>query len=276
MISAASIRSRLFNIAQKEKIAFQVVVTRYLHERFLYRLSVSKYAPYFYLKGGNFIYALQGLLTRPTIDIDLSGQNIANDTIELQKVFKDILSVACDDAVKFNTATIEAQSITENSEYGGIRLFFPASFDTVRQRIQIDIGFGDKVTPRPMKLTFPVLLEDVPPPQLFAYTVETVIAEKFQTMVFLGAINSRMKDFYDVYHLLTTVTINSESLAIAVKTTFRNRETELSSAHSIFTEAFKNDPGRIKMWNAFLKKIKREREVSFQEVMEVIREKILP
>lgn len=275
MISVTSIRARLFNIAQKEKIAFQVVVTRYLHERFLYRLSVSRYAPYFYLKGGNFIYALQGLLTRPTIDIDFSGQHITNDIIELQEIFKEILAITCEDAVKFNTGAIKAQAITENSAYGGIRLFFPASFDTIKQKIQIDIGFGDKVTPKPMKIIFPVLLEDVPAPELLTYTIETVIAEKFQTMIFLGTINSRMKDFYDVYQLLTTESINEKDLATAIQTTFRNRATELSKDNSIFSEAFRNDSNRIKMWNAFLKKIKREEDVAFGEVMKIISEKLL-
>ncbi|MGJ7030875.1 nucleotidyl transferase AbiEii/AbiGii toxin family protein [Niabella hirudinis] len=275
MISATSIRSRLFNIAQKEEIAFQVVVTRYLHERFLYRLSVSKYAGHFYLKGGNFIYALQGLLTRPTVDIDLSGQNTSNDPKELQQVFQEILSVSCDDAVKFDEEKITTEQITENSEYGGIRLFFPAAFDTVKQRIQIDIGFGDKITPKPVKIKFPVLIQGVPAPELLAYTIETVIAEKFQTMVFLGTINSRMKDFYDVYQLLINENVNEQTLKDAIKVTFQARGTELSREHSIFSETFQDDPTRITMWNAFLKKIKREREVTFQEVMQVINKKLL-
>lgn len=151
MISATSIRSKLYNIAQKENIAFQIIVVRYLHERLLYRLSVSKYAGYFYLKGGNFIYAMQGLLTRPTVDIDFLARNIPNDLNEIAGIFKEIISIKFDDAVVFDRENINAQTITENSEYSGIRLSFPASFDTIRQNIQIDIGFGDEIVPKSQK-----------------------------------------------------------------------------------------------------------------------------
>ncbi|MGC4234692.1 MAG: nucleotidyl transferase AbiEii/AbiGii toxin family protein [Niabella sp.] len=276
MISASSIRSKLYNIAQKENIAFQVIATRYFHERLLYRLSISSYAKYFYLKGGNFLYATQGFLTRPTIDIDLLGNQISNDVEQVKETFAAIAAIPCEDAVKFHTDTIKAQSITENSEYNGIRITFIAALDTIRQSIQIDVGFGDIVTPRPIKVKFPVLLPDIPAPHLLAYTVETVIAEKFQTMIFLGVINSRMKDFYDVYHLLTTQDINMKTLEQSVKVTFKNRDTQLSAEHSIFSEAFRNDPARIKMWAAFLKKIKSDSNISFPEVMKVITEKLLP
>ncbi|ANH81691.1 hypothetical protein A8C56_12480 [Niabella ginsenosidivorans] len=274
MISASSIRSKLYNIAIKKNIAFQVIAVRFFHERLLYRLSISEYAKHFYLKGGNFIYAIQGLLTRPTVDIDLSGNKIPNEIKDLEKIFKEIAGIACDDAVTFYSETIKGQIITEHSDYSGIRLTFIAALDTIRQNIQIDIGFGDKVTPRPTDMLFPALLEGIPAPHLLAYTVETVIAEKFQTMIFLGEINSRMKDFYDVYHLLTTKSIDAEMLRQAITTTFKNRGTDLSPEHSLFSAAFRNDPARVKMWETFLKKIKSTDPVSFQQVVETIIQKL--
>ncbi len=197
MRSSASIRARLKNIADKNKIDFQSCITRYLHERLLYRISVSEYRNQLLLKGGNLIYAMYFLQARPTIDIDLLGKELENSNIV--SVFKNIMSIDSDDAVWFNTESIIEEVISERNRYHGIRLTIGSGFDTIKQNIQVDIGFGDKVTPKPVAICYPNLLEDLPAPQLLAYTPETVIAEKFQTMIELSDYNSRMKELYPAW-----------------------------------------------------------------------------
>ena len=277
MSNATSIRAKLLNIARKEKIAFQVILLRYIHERFLYRLSISKYKNNFFLKGGNFIYAIEGLLARPTKDIDLLGQDIFNDMDNLKNAIVEIANTKCkEDFVIFNTKTISIEPITEKNLYNGVRLKLNASFDTTKQNIQIDIGFGDTIIPKPTTLDYPTLLPDVPAPKLTVYTLETVIAEKFHAMVVLSSLNSRMKDFYDVYNLLTKHTINYKTLEKAITNTFLMRETTLTNEHALFTDDFKNDPKRLQMWNVFLKKINVKEALSFQTVMQTITEQLKP
>ena len=140
---AASIRARLLNLAKKEGIDFQLIIIRFLHERLLYRLSVSDYSQQLILKGGAFIYAMQGLKSRPTIDVDLLGTQISNDIEVLCEVFRQICAVESEDEVVFNPESVVGELITQQDKYNGIRLYIDATFHTVRQRIQIDIGFGD-------------------------------------------------------------------------------------------------------------------------------------
>lgn len=277
MSNATSIRAKLLNIAKKEKIAFQVILLRYIHERFLYRLSISKYKNNFFLKGGNFMYAIEGLLARPTKDIDLLGQDISNDIDNLKNTIVAITNTKCkEDFVIFNTKTISIEPITEKNLYNGVRLQLNARFDTTKQNIQIDIGFGDTIIPKPITLDYPTLLPDVPAPKLTAYTLETVIAEKFHAMIALSTLNSRMKDFYDVYNLLTKHKIDNKNLEKAITNTFAIRETTISKQHALFTDDFKNDPKRIQMWNVFLKKINHKGDLPFQTIMQTITKQLKP
>ncbi len=269
MISPASIRAKLLNISRNENIAFQVIIFRYLHERFLYRLSISEYANSFMLKGGNLLYAIDGLKVRPTIDVDFLGINIENDIEEIKNIFSKICTVNSDDAVWFD-ASIKAEQITEQDKYSGVRLLIDSGFDTVRQRIQIDIGFGDVIVPEAQKINYPVLLSEMQIPVLSVYSTETVIAEKFHAMIELSTLNSRMKDFYDIYNLLKSETINPQLLQEAVKATFKNRQTEYTENHALFNHDFAIDENRKKMWNAFLNKINVEIKPEFNEIMQKI------
>jgi len=277
MSNATSIRARLLNVSKKESVSFQLILMRYLHERFLYRLSISKYVNNFFLKGGNFIYAIQGLSARPTKDIDLLGKDVENDIEGLKKIIIEILSVDYSgDYVWFNHEDIKIEPIAEKNLYNGVRLKIEAHFDSIRQQLQIDIGFGDIVIPKPINLEYPTLLPEIPIPTIFAYTPETVIAEKFQAMIELSTLNSRMKDFYDVYILLTKQSIDKNILQKAIANTFENRKTTLTEEHSIFTDDFKNDPQRLIMWKAFLNKINVQEKLTFQFVLEVIIKKLKP
>lgn len=264
---AASIRARLNNISRKEQIAFQVIIVRYLHKRFLYRLSISKYAERFFLKGGNFIYALQGIATRPTMDIDLLGKSVKNEAANLELIFSEISEIEVDDGAWFDSNSLQVQTISQQQIYTGVRLLLGGGFHTVKQRLQIDIGFGDKITPRAMRLEYPVLLDDLPVPVLCAYTPETVIAEKFHAMILMAAANSRMKDFYDVYHLLLSEDYNPATLEEAIKATFRQRKTGFTENHELFTNEFAGDTTRARQWQAFLKKINQPDITAFADVI---------
>lgn len=276
MISSKSIRAKIKNIADANNIDFQSCVTRFLHERLLYRVSVSEYKESLILKGGNLIYSIFNLKARPTIDVDLLGIALKNDADECLGAFRSILSIECDDTVWFDTDNMNAEIISEQNQYHGIRLHIQTGFDTIKQQVQIDIGFGDTITPEPIDLNYPNLLSELPESKLLAYTNETVIAEKFQAMIFLADFNSRMKDFYDVYTILKSGKYNLEILKKAVKVTFANRKTELSPKHTLFTYDFVQDPQRNKMWKAFLRKINIHEDIEFSEIMKTISDNLLP
>ncbi|MEI7502532.1 MAG: nucleotidyl transferase AbiEii/AbiGii toxin family protein [Paludibacter sp.] len=273
---AVSIRARLLNLAKKEGIDFQHIIIRFLHERLLYRLSISDYSQQLILKGGAFIYAIQGLKSRPTIDVDLLGTQISNDIEVLCDVFRQICAIESEDEVTFNPESVVGELITQQDKYNGIRLYIDATFHTVRQRIQIDVGFGDIVIPVVQELDYPILLEEMQVPVIQAYSKETVIAEKFQAMIELSVANSRMKDFYDVYNLLTDNEFDKSTLEEAIKATFTNRETYFTENHALFSVDFALNMLRKRSWTAFLNKIKRDKELEFEEVMRLISEKLLP
>ena len=273
---ADSIRARLLNLAKKERIDFQLIIIRFLHERLLYRISVSDYSQQLILKGGAFIYAVQGIKSRPTIDVDLLGTQISNDIETLCGVFRQICTIESEDEVAFNPKSVVGELITQQDKYNGVRLYIDATFHTVKQRIQIDVGFGDIVIPVAQELEYPILLDEMQIPVIQAYSTETVIAEKFQAMIELSVANSRMKDFYDVYNLLTDNKFDNETLEEAIKITFVNRGTSYTENHALFTAEYGTNPQRKKSWTVFLNKINRDKELEFEDVMRLISEKLMP
>lgn len=171
------------------------------------------------------------------------------------RIFTEILQVNTDDAVVFYTHLIKAKIINERNTYNGIRINVTANLDTIRQSLQVDIGFGDTIIPNPVQIEFPILLQETTSPIYWAYTPETVIAEKLQAIIVLAQLNSRMKDFYDIYTLITTQSINVGILNEAITQTFTQRNTTINFNSIVFTEEFYKDAKRIKMWNTFLNKI---------------------
>lgn len=269
MKNPKSIRAKLLNVSKQSGIDFQSVITRYFHERLLYRISISEYNDHFVLKGGNLMYAIYGLDSRPTTDIDLEGLKVNNLSGELDSIFKSIVDVVVDDGVIFDLESIEAAAIQENNNYQGVRIICQVQLDTIKQNIQIDIGFGDVITPNPIQMGFPKLLEETEEAKVWTYTIETVIAEKLQAMLVLAQLNSRMKDYFDVYTLIQSGKIDYVILKEAVKRTFSQRETPLNFDSVIFQEEFITDKNRLKMWNTFLRKIKVE-QLDFSIVMKEI------
>jgi predicted nucleotidyltransferase component of viral defense system len=274
---AKSVKARLLNLARRERLDCQLLIIRYLYERLLYRLSISKYREKFYLKGGALLYAFEKEFPRPTLDIDFLGVGIENDCVHIKSVFMEICALSCEeDGIKFDTGAITTEEITENRIYMGIRVSFAAHLDTVRQVMKMDIGFGDVVMPEPLLITYPALMEESPAVTVWAYSLESVVAEKFQAMIELSEVNSRYKDFYDVYKILRNQELTHDALSAAVYAMFRNRGTVYFESHPLFTKAFATDEERGKHWARFLKRIKQDNDLSFETVMSLIVSKLKP
>lgn len=261
-----SVRTRLLTVSKENGIPYMTVLVRYFQERLLYRVSQSEFKENFYLKGGALLYAFNQEKARPTKDIDFLGTHISNDRDYIKAVFTKIAEVPCDvDGVSYDVDTIEVIDITQEKKYHGARLTMLAHLDTVLQQISMDIGFGDIVTPGPQDLSYPLLLENLPGVNLLAYSLETVVAEKFEAMISLSVNNSRMKDFYDLYKILNDGNWDSEVLGEAVRNTFANRKTLYIENHPLFDDEFYSDTSRIARWNGFLKSIKSKEQIPFAE-----------
>ena len=272
-----SVKTRLLNLMNETGYKYMYLLARYFNERLLYRVSVSQYKDNFLLKGGSLLYAMDGLNARPTIDVDFMAERISRDREFLTKVFQEILGIVCDeDGVTFDTENITMEPITVEKKYPGTRFFFTAHMDSIIHKMSVDIGFGDVVTPYPASIDFPLLLPNIPSVNLQAYSLETVIAEKFHTMLDRDEYNSRMKDFFDCYQLLTKRELDDETLYDAIKATFDNRELEYNPKLQLFTAEFVNDANRQMQWKLFLRKIQWKEELSFNVVMQVITDRLKP
>ena len=263
------------NLKKEGAHEYMYILQRYFNERLLYRVSVSKYCEHFLLKGGSLLYAHNGLDCRPTVDVDFMANRISRDQDELVRVFKDILSIPCpEDGVEFDTTNMVPAPIAVDKKYPGVRLPFKAKMDTIVHEMSIDIGFGDIVTPAPVELEYPVLLERIPEVKLMAYSLETVVAEKFHAMIDRDETNSRMKDYFDVYQIFKAEQVDETVLADAIHNTFRNRETGYHVGVHVFMPEFATDEMRVKRWKKFLKDIKFTDDLPFDEVMAYLKEKL--
>ena len=275
MISAISVKDRLKKQAIEEKKTMQDKIVMYGLERTIYRLSISEYAERFTLKGGIFLYALfNGDYTRATTDIDLLAQCISNDIEEMKKVFKEIFSIKCDDALRFDLNTLDVIYITEFKEYHGVKVSILGHLDKTKVPISIDIGFGDIVYPERMKMDFLVLL-DMDIPKVYAYSINSVVAEKFEAFVSLGLANSRYKDFYDIYVLSDRYNFDGKELTNAIKETFNHRGTSFDDIVA-FEDGFADDETRLMRWNSFVKKKKALIKLDFEEIVQLLKILLFP
>ena len=271
-----SVKDRLLTVSKESGIPYMTILVRYIQERLLYRVAQSEYRSNFYLKGGALLYAINQEKARPTKDIDFLGTHINNDGEYIRLIFAQIVAVSCEeDGILFDSDSIGVEDITQDKEYHGLRLTILASLDTVRQSISMDIGFGDIVTPGPQDLQYPLLLEDVPSMSVLAYSLETVVAEKFEAMISLSVNNSRMKDFFDVYGILKVGKLDKEVLTDAIKNTFRHRGTSYVENHPLFTDDFYKDTNRIARWKGFLKGIKWKENIEFEAIGQTIKSELL-
>ena len=272
---AASVRERLLKISKQLGMEYQAILIRFFHERFLFRLATSPYKDNFCLKGGTLLFAYEKFFARPTLDMDFSADKISNSQQSIHDAVAEICIINCaEDGVIFDANSITTETITEFKEYHGIRVHLMAHLDSIRQRIAIDFGFGDTIFPVPQALPFPNILEDVPMMPLSTYPLETVIAEKFQCIVDLADNNTRMKDFFDIYKILTNHTINEKNLAEAIQRTFRNRNTIVRSDGMLFDDNFGTSETMNQMWKNFLKKIKCADDLEFKDIWDFIKGKL--
>lgn len=275
MTNATSVKDRLKKQAIEDGKTVQDKLVTFGLERTIYRLSISEYAERFTLKGGIFLYALfEGEYARATMDIDLLAQRIQNDADEMKKIFHDIFSIECDDALRFDLNTLKVINITEFKEYHGVNVSIMGYLDRTRIPVSIDIGFGDVVYPERMKMEFPVLL-DMEVPEIYVYSIYSVIAEKFEAFVSLGFANGRYKDFYDIYVLADRYDLNGMELKKAIIETFTHRGTEFDDIVA-FEDGFTDDGIRQGRWRAFIKKKKAMLNVEFEETMQLLKDLLLP
>ncbi|WP_133140698.1 nucleotidyl transferase AbiEii/AbiGii toxin family protein [Legionella genomosp. 1] len=265
-----SVRSRLKNIAVKEGTDFNAVLTRYGLERLLYRIGESEYSKQFLLKGALLFNLWYDMPHRPTKDIDLLGFG-DNDLAYIKQTFSTICRISADDGISFLSELVTVDTIKKDGGYTGARVELFGELAKAKIKIQIDIGYGDAVTPEPVDAHYPVLLSDLPAPKIRTYPIYTVIAEKLHAIALLGMANSRLKDYLDLYVLLNNEQLDNQVLAKAIHVTFTRRGMTLPEALPIgLTDEFANDPTRESMWRAFLRKNELEQK-SLTEVIAVIR-----
>ncbi len=275
MTNAASVKDRLKKQALEDGIPMGNKLVTFGLERTVYRISISQYAERFTLKGGIFLYALfDGDYARSTTDIDLLAQQIPNDIEEMKKVFGEIFAIECDDALRFDLDTLEVIPITEFKEYHGVNVSVMGYLDRTKVAVSIDIGFGDVIYPERIKMQFPVLL-DMEIPEVYAYSLYSVIAEKFEAFVSLGLTNSRYKDFYDIYILASQYDLDGGELKNAVIETFRHRGTGFNDIVA-FESGFVEDITRQNRWKAFIKKKKALVQVSFKDAITLVKTLLQP
>ena len=260
----ASVRQRLLNRARSDRRPFNELLQYFAMERFLYRLSQSAHADRFVLKGALMLQVWRSPDIRPTMDIDLLGRT-SNAEDDLMAQLRDILAVDVEpDGLAFDADSIRTERITEGANYEGIRIRFPGTLATARIHMQIDVGFGDVVYPAPEAADLPTML-DFPAPRLLCYSRESVIAEKLEATVKLGMLNSRMKDFYDIWLLSRQFDFNGSDLAQAIRLTFERRGTVLASELAAFTKPFVDD--KQTQWAAFRNRLQQEHvPASFAEI----------
>lgn len=274
----ASIRQKLLNLARERNEDFGLILTKYGLERTLFRLTKSKYREVFILKGALLFELWTEQRYRPTRDADFLATG-DNSPERFLHIFREISKIEVeDDGLRFDPKTVRAERIKEDADYEGVRVTFTAFLEKAQIPIQVDIGFGDAITPGPVETRYPTLL-DLPSPQLLAYPRETVISEKLEAMVKLGIANSRMKDFHDLLSLSITFEFNGETLTEAVRATFKQRGTDLPAAGVplAFTPEFFEDENKIKQWNAFCNKNKPYvQPIEFRDAVARIKSFLLP
>ena len=275
-MNADSVKTRLKNFAVSSGCTFQEALVYYGLERTIYRISVSPYAGHFVLKGGIFLYAIfDRKYERVTTDIDLLAKRISNSAEEMKVIFHDIFAQNTDDALVFDLDSITAKDITEFKKYHGLHISAAAYLDRTRIPIGIDIGFGDVIYPDAVEMEFPVIL-DMEAPRVNAYSLESSISEKLEAITKNGFLNSRYKDFYDIYVLSEKYPFDYEELRCAVTETFKNRNTPMTMNTAAFSDEFLGDSMHQTRWNSFLKKKKALIPVSMSDAMTRIKTFVAP
>lgn len=271
---AASVRQRLLNRSRNEGRPFNEILQYYAMERFLYRLSQSNFVNSFILKGALMLSVWRAPEFRPTMDIDLLGRT-SNDEAQVVAQIQEILSEKVEaDGLVFDLDSIVPERITEDADYHGIRICFQGTLGVARVNMRIDIGFGDVVYPEPEIQDLPTVLGHAAP-RLYCYSRESAVAEKLQAMIKLGDLNSRMKDFYDIWMLSRQFDFTGAQLAESTRLTFERRETPVPAELKLFENSIMET--KQIQWTAFRKRLNQESvPVSFREVVDSVEEFLRP
>lgn len=271
---AASVRTRLLNISRNQGKSFDEVIILYMLERLLFRLSRSAYRDNFVLKGGLLLCVLFADPHRTTKDADFLAKQIAGQADNIARIFREICGIEDDDGLVFDADNIETRRIKEDADYEGVRVLINCRLGQARKVLQVDIGFGDIVMPKPQVMKYPVLL-DMDNPEILVYSLESVVAEKFDAMIALAQMNSRMKDFYDIYILSGKFNFDGRALYEAIFETFQSRGTPYERKATVFSADFSMLENKQKQWTAFIKRAVKT-QLEFEQVMERIRDFLLP
>ena len=270
MSKVDSIKAKIRNLAIKEGRPFDYLLIYYFIERLLYRLSVSRYADNFILKGGLLLYTVLDNDARFTKDIDFLARRINNSPDEIVAIFSEIAAIPLDDAVRYDAQSITVERIKEDADYQGVRVKLAGYLDKSRHVLQFDIGFGDVIVPQPSEMEYPSLL-NMDRAKLKAYSLESVIAEKFEAMIYLAEANSRMKDFYDIYTICRKFEFEGRVLFEAVSQTLEHRATPLNRVPTVFSSEFPEIKDKQTQWKAFRRRIKVATGLEFPEVVNLIK-----
>jgi predicted nucleotidyltransferase component of viral defense system len=272
----ASVRQRLLNLSRERGEDFNYLLTRYGNERLLYRLARSQHRDQFVLKGAALFETWSESPHRATRDIDFLGFGDAA-TERFEGVFRELCAIEVEpDGLRMLEETVRAEEIRDQQEYGGVRVRLTADLDGAQIALQVDIGFGDAVTPGIEEADFPTLLE-FPAPNLRMYPRETVVAEKFEALVRLGIVNTRMKDFYDLWSLARLFSFDGALLSRAIAATFERRGTALPvEAPTALSPEFVDDATKQRQWSAFLARSGLEADLALADVAVALRRFLLP
>jgi len=265
----ASVHQLLLNKARQTHRPFNELLQYYAMERFLYRLSKSPHAARFILKGALMFAAWKLESYRPTKDIDLLGRT-ANQVESIVAIAREICAQAVvPDGLVFNPATVKGARINENASYEGVRIRFQSNLGAARVTLQLDIGFGDVIVPAPQPIEYPTLLDSAAP-RLRGYSKESIVAEKFESMVTLGILNSRMKDYFDIWTLSRQFDFDGQTLGNAISKTFSNRGTKIVPEPIGLTAKFADDSTKNHQWRGFIRKSRLDASPELADVIVTI------
>ena len=274
MSNAMSLKARIRNIAREKNIPAQVILQNYMFERLLVRLSKTEYKDRFVLKGGMLVAAIVGLDNRATMDLDTTLKNLPLTPEAIEKALKEICAVRCDDDVTFEIASLSP--IRDDDIYGGYRVSLNAKYDTVTTPLSIDVSTGDAITPNPVRFTFNEIFEPENEFELWAYNIETVIAEKVETILRRGVFNTRPRDYYDIYILATTQEYASAVFKDALEATAKHRGTaeQIAGVDGILNNISQSKELRS-MWDKYSKQFAYASKIDYGQIILVLKELLL-
>lgn len=268
---AMSLKAKIRNIAKSKNIPAQVILQNYMFERFLNRLSVSEYKEKFVLKGGMLVAALVGIDNRATMDLDTTLKNLPLTPEAIEKALNEIFKIDLNDDVTFKLKWISP--IRDDDVYGGYKVALDAVYETIVTPLTIDISTGDVITPNAVKFDFIGLFDDKLSFEVCAYNIETVLAEKFETILRRNVFNTRPRDFYDIYILISTQTFDKNTFRIALEKTIEHRGTkdQIKNFNDTLT-IIENSEALKRMWNKYQKQFAYAKDIEYESIIMMIRE----